>query len=146
MEALNDIGRKLTVVSPAHPRTGKRIREFCIRKKLEEIGELKVMTLLGYFEFLNLMVNAPLVLTDLGGMQETTKKLYIPRLPSRENTQRPAKLSAGTKTLAERDPRNVIREAARTIEVGGKTTGISELWDGRAAERIVSVLLRGPKG
>jgi len=70
LEALNEIGRKLPVVSPAHPRTVKRIKEFGLGKKSEEIGELKVTAPLGYLEFSNLMANARLVLTDLGGIQE----------------------------------------------------------------------------
>jgi UDP-N-acetylglucosamine 2-epimerase len=44
---------------------------------------------LGYLDFLQLMSNAKLVLTDSGGIQEETTILGIPCVTIRENTERP---------------------------------------------------------
>ena len=122
------------------------LAESCQWFLLEGLGGLKVTAPLDYLEFSKLMAHARLVLSDLREIQEETTILDILCLTSRENIERPLTLSAGTKALAGRDPKKVVGETVRALEDGGKTPGISESWDGRAAERIVSVLLRGPKG
>ena len=55
---------------------------------------------LGYLDFLCLMSNSKLVLTDSGGMQEETTVLGIPCITLRENTERPVTITFGTNTLA----------------------------------------------
>ena len=89
---------------------------------------------------LGLMADATLVLTDSGGMQEETTALGVPCLTLRENTERPITVEQGTNTLVGRD-RGAIERAVEEILAGsGKRGRVPELWDGRAAERIVAHL------
>jgi len=69
---LEEIHAQLPVVFPAHPRTKAAVREFIGK----EPGLLMIEPL-GYLEFLQLMANARLVLTDSGGVQEETTALGI---------------------------------------------------------------------
>jgi UDP-N-acetylglucosamine 2-epimerase (non-hydrolysing) len=98
---------------------------------------------LGYLEFLNLMSNAAMVLTDSGGLQEETTILRVPCLTLRHNTERPVTITHGTNIMVGPD-KNRILEAARRILAGAwQPAGPPEYWDGHAAERIVDVIYKG---
>ena len=102
--------------------------------------DLRVTEPLGYLEFLNLMANARLALTDSGGIQEETTILGVPCLTLRENTERPVTVTQGTNTVVGRDPERIVTEALAILDGRNKGGRVPELWDGRAAERIVNVL------
>ena len=59
----------------------------------------------GYLDFLSLLDNARLVLTDSGGIQEETTVLGVPCLTFRENTERPITVTNGTNRVVGLDPR-----------------------------------------
>jgi len=59
---------------------------------------------LGYLDFVGLMSEARLVLTDSGGVQEETTVLGVPCLTLRTTTERPVTLTEGTNRLI--DPLN----------------------------------------
>jgi UDP-N-acetylglucosamine 2-epimerase (non-hydrolysing) len=135
-EVFEEIHRELPVVFPVHPRTRSVIEEQ-LRGKSPEIRTIEP---LGYLDFLRLMADARLVLTDSGGVQEETTVLGVPCLTMRENTERPVTVSVGTNRIVGRDP-DRIREEVRTILDGRAAEGrIPDLWDGGAAKRIVDVL------
>ena len=136
--ALGSIARSLTVVFPAHPRTQRRMREFGV----EPAPGVRVIDPLGYLDFLKLWSNSKLTLTDSGGLQEETTALGVPCLTLRENTERPITIEQGTNHLVGLDPERIV-SAAEAIIANGRPTfaRAPELWDGRAAERIVTALL-----
>ena len=57
--------------------------------RLNNIKNLKTTEALGYLDFLLLMKNAKLMLTDSGGLQEESMVLKVPTLVLRYNTERP---------------------------------------------------------
>ncbi len=135
---LEEIDRELPVVFPVHPRTRAAIGD--------RLGgaepSLHTCKPLGYLDFLRLMADARLVLTDSGGIQEETTVLGVPCLTLRENTERPITISEGTNTLVGSDPA-AIRAAVRAVLDGESGSGrVPDLWDGGAAVRIVDVLER----
>lgn len=134
--ALEEIAAGLPIVFPVHPRTRQNLERFGIR-----LSERVVTTPpLGYLDFLNLWKDARVVLTDSGGIQEETTALGVPCLTLRENTERPITLEEGTNELVGTDPQTIVAAARRILAGGGKTGRRPELWDGRAAERIVQHL------
>lgn len=139
LDALAEIQVHLPVIFPAHPRTMKQIRKFGLEDKLAAMPNLRVMGPLGYLEFLGLMTNARLVLTDSGGIQEETTVLGIPCLTLRENTERPVTVTRGTNEVVGRDPQQIVAKAIAAL-------CIPELWDGHAAERIVDILKEKQNG
>jgi UDP-N-acetylglucosamine 2-epimerase (non-hydrolysing) len=153
LEALGEIAKRLPVVFPAHPRTQERISEFGLGDLIQspepfaELGSGKqenkpwLMEPLGYLEFLGLMADARLVLTDSGGIQEETTILGVPCLTLRENTERPITVTEGTNLVVGSHKERIAAEALRILEGERKAGRVPELWDGRAAERIVDVLL-----
>ncbi len=142
-EALGDIARDIPIVFPIHPRTRQRAEQFGLMSFFEQGPSARGLWItepLGYLAFLHLTMNARLVLTDSGGLQEETTVLGVPCLTLRWNTERPITCVEGTNQLVGNDPAR-IREAARQILEGAGAKGrIPEKWDGKAAERIAAVL------
>ncbi len=143
-EALKKIARELPVIFPAHPRTQARLREFGIALP----DGVRMLNPMGYSDFLRLWSSARLVLTDSGGLQEETTALGIPCLTLRENTERPVTVEQGTNRVVGCDPERITAGAfeilsGRQADGLARTARIPELWDGRAAERIIDALLAG---
>jgi UDP-N-acetylglucosamine 2-epimerase (non-hydrolysing) len=102
---------------------------------------LRLVEPLPYLDFVRLMANAHCVLTDSGGIQEETTALGVPCLTLRTTTERPITVSQGTNAVVGMDPER-INEAWDRIRLGKWPAGrIPDLWDGKAAERIVRILL-----
>jgi UDP-N-acetylglucosamine 2-epimerase (non-hydrolysing) len=146
LECLAEIAREVPILFPAHPRTQERIERFGLGGLVRTVWQSDDAGMLlcppvGYLEFLHLESEAVLVLTDSGGIQEETTVLGVPCLTLRESTERPITVTEGTNTLVGNHPTR-IRAAARAILAGnGKQGRTPALWDGRAAERIVSLLV-----
>ncbi|MBX9604813.1 MAG: UDP-N-acetylglucosamine 2-epimerase (non-hydrolyzing) [Gammaproteobacteria bacterium] len=136
---LTAIAAELPLIFPIHPRTQARIREF----GLELPAAVEMVTPLPFMEFLNLWKDASCVLTDSGGLQEETTAVGVPCLTLRANTERPVTLDEGSNQLVGNDPARMIA-AARAALASGRSDSFRRpaLWDGQAAERIVSILER----
>jgi UDP-N-acetylglucosamine 2-epimerase (non-hydrolysing) len=104
------------------------------------LPDVRLTEPLGYLEFLGLMAGARLVLTDSGGVQEETTILGVPCLTVRENTERPVTITHGTNRLVGTAPARIIAAVDETLAAPRPDGRRPELWDGRAAERIVGVL------
>lgn len=104
------------------------------------IPNLFITEPIGYLEFLNLMDQAQLVVTDSGGIQEETTFLGIPCLTLRENTERPVTAEIGTNQLCGLDVNLIVARSFDVLDGKSKRGRIPELWDGRAAERIAEIL------
>jgi UDP-N-acetylglucosamine 2-epimerase (non-hydrolysing) len=87
-----------------------------------------------------LLSNATLVLTDSGGVQEEATALSVPCLTMRDSTERPITVEEGTNIVVRRDREQILSLVADVQKTGGKRGRMPELWDGRAAERIVERL------
>lgn len=127
----------LPVIFPIHPRTAKVFADLGI-----SAPNLHIVEPMGYLEFNYLVKNAKAVITDSGGITEETTVMGVPCITLRDNTERPETCSIGTNRLIGTDPRNV-RPALEELFAGKWQTGsIPHLWDGHAAERIVTQLIK----
>jgi UDP-N-acetylglucosamine 2-epimerase (non-hydrolysing) len=147
LSAITDIAKDFPVFFPVHPRTRKNIENFGLGKYLREdrhaVSGVVPIYPLGYLDFLCLNSNARIVLTDSGGVQEETTVLGVPCLTLRNNTERPATVEHGTNQIVGVDP-DRIRSAARNVLEGRTPPGqCPPLWDGKAAQRIVKILVDG---
>jgi UDP-N-acetylglucosamine 2-epimerase (non-hydrolysing) len=136
--ALREIAVELPLIFPVHPRTHDSFEKFDI-----DLGPN--ITLIGpqsYMNFLNLWKDATVVLTDSGGLQEETTALGVPCITIRENTERPITVEEGSNVLAGTDPTRIIAEVRKILSGSGKSGCPPYLWDGKAAVRIVDVLVK----
>ena len=143
LEALRAIADDCPIVFPAHPRTRKLMDQFRLSSFFGRGGEVKGIWLsdpLGYLEFLHLNMNARMVLTDSGGLQEETTVLGVPCITLRPNTERPITCTEGTNVVVGNDKDRILEAAGRVLNGGNVTGQVPEKWDGKAAERIVDVL------
>jgi len=142
LDALEVIQRDLPVIFPVHPRTRAVLKQSPLGSRVEAMSGLRLIDPLGFLDFLKLMSEARLVLTDSGGIQEETTILGVPCLTLRENTERPITIELGSNQLVGTDTQAIL-EAYRSVTSGEASTGQQPpLWDGKAAERIVEIILR----
>jgi UDP-N-acetylglucosamine 2-epimerase (non-hydrolysing) len=141
VDLLCKVGEQIDVVFPVHPRTATRLDLLLVRKVIESNARIRMIPPLGYREFLGIMAEARLVLTDSGGVQEETTFLGVPCVTLRTTTERPVTTAHGTNVL-------VGESLGRAFEV---VTGILASkpsarepipgWDGHAAKRVADTLL-----
>jgi UDP-N-acetylglucosamine 2-epimerase (non-hydrolysing) len=140
-QAIADTAAELPIVFPVHPRTRPALERWTRQHGEAALRQLRPVPPMGYLEFLHLMSEARILLTDSGGIQEESTVLEVPCLTLRENTERPATVDEGTNLLIGRDPDRLRQEAAKILRGEGKRGRIPEGWDGRAAERITEAIL-----
>ena len=90
IETLESI-KEITVIFLLHPRTAKKLKEFNLISRFENIDNIVISSSVDYITMLQLMLNVKckLILTDSGGLQEEAAYLKIPCITLRSNTERP---------------------------------------------------------
>lgn len=125
----------LPIVFPIHPRTAKIFKDLGI-----VASNLFIVEPMGYLEFNYMVKHCKAVITDSGGITEETTVMGVPCITLRDNTERPETCTVGTNELIGTNP-DAIKPALDVLFAGEwKKGGIPELWDGKAAERIVKIL------
>lgn len=99
---------------------------------------------LQYLEFVHLMSNATIVLTDSGGIQEEAPGLGKPVLVMRDTTERPEALVSGTVHLVGTDYDKIVGEVSTLLDDAAAykqmSHAVNPYGDGQACRRIVDVL------
>jgi UDP-N-acetylglucosamine 2-epimerase (non-hydrolysing) len=155
LDALVGLSQEMPIIFPVHPRTRGRIEAFGLRDVFRWNGHgsasgsagltggIIPIEPLGYLDFLRLMAEARLVLTDSGGIQEETTILKVPCVTLRDSTERPVTVTDGTNVIAGTERERIVDLARRQLQQK-KADGLPPppLWDGQAAARIANVLSR----
>ena len=124
------------VIFPIHPRTKAILGE----TKLD-LKNIVFVEPQGYLNFMFLIKNSFAVITDSGGISEETTFLGIPCFTMRNNTERPETQTVGTNTLVGTSIANLNKMFGDLLQNGTRKAGIPALWDGKASERIITILL-----
>jgi UDP-N-acetylglucosamine 2-epimerase (non-hydrolysing) len=140
LDGLTEIQNEIKLVFPVHPRTHESLISSGLMKRIEDLSNMLITKPLGYLDFLKLMSESKLVLTDSGGIQEETTILGIPCLTVRENTERPITITEGTNILVGTDTDRILNGYRKTLNITKRCTR-PKLWDGKASKRIVRILL-----
>ena len=158
VQGLLQVSSRIPVIFPMHPRTQKQTKLFGLESdfefhrspdlRLEDYYDsqgfkrkIHSFDPVGYLDFLNLMANSKLVLTDSGGIQEETTVLNIPCITLRDTTERPITITEGTNILVKDDPEKIIKEVTKSLDGSSRKGKCPSIWDGHTAERIVKILV-----
>ena len=140
LEIIREIQSQIKIIWPMHPRTRNNLEGFNLKEKLKEMKNVSISDPLTYLEFMNAVMNSKFVLTDSGGIQEETTVLNIPCITLRDNTERPVTIEQGTNYLAGSNKNSILEIIQKVLNGKAKQYRGIEFWDGKAAERIVSVI------
>jgi len=124
----------LPIIFPIHPRTANRLKDFNLSFDNKKI---KIIKPVGYFDFLHLLSNCKVVLTDSGGIQEEACILGIPCLTIRENTERPETVLVGANKIVGYDSQKILKETKTSIE---NTKRWDNPYGDDVAKKIVKVI------
>jgi len=138
----DEVASDLTLLWPIHPRTRKMLSESGLLEKISSNPKIILLQPLGYLHMLRLNMEARLILTDSGGLQEECTVLGTPCLTLRSTTERPVTLRehGGASVLVGNDI-STIREAYRSALLLTRNPVRPELWDGHTAERCLEAIL-----
>ncbi|MCF6269708.1 MAG: UDP-N-acetylglucosamine 2-epimerase (non-hydrolyzing) [Melioribacteraceae bacterium] len=135
---LNALSNERKVVFPIHPRTKNNLNKFELLERLS--SDIILTDPIGYIDFQALTQNAELIVTDSGGIQEETTYLGVQCITLRTSTERPSTVDVGTNQLIGVDLTKAEIACLDVLNGNKKKGSIPELWDGKAAERIVDIL------
>lgn len=136
---INEISKIKKIIFPIHPRTKNNLEKFSL---INSLNHNTVLTEpLGYKDFISLVKESALVLTDSGGIQEETTYLGIPCITLRNSTERPITVEVGTNYLVGDDLNLAYHQAINVLNGDYKKGQVPDLWDGKASERIVKTLV-----
>ena len=138
------INLRYNIVLPLHPHTRKSLDAINLYDELASCEHIQIMEPLGYLDFLALISNTKLILTDSGGLQEESITLDIPCVTLRYNTERPETIDAGGNILAgtnSTEITNNIQNILDNSDVYAKMAGaINPYGDGTSAEKIYNII------
>ena len=132
----------LHVIYPAHP--NPNVQE-ALNECLAGLGRVHILEPQAYPEFVTLMRDCDIVLTDSGGVQEEAPSLGKPVLVLRETTERPEGVDEGTAKLIGTDTERIVRGASALLDdpaaYDAMAQAINPYGDGFAAHRIVTAVV-----
>lgn len=136
------VTQDMPLIWPIHPRTEKRLQEFGFWDEVIKSKNMILLKPIGYHEMLRLNMDARMVFTDSGGLQEECTVLGTPCLTLRWNTERPVTLRehGGASVLVGNDVELIRTEYKNTLASGRKPMR-PELWDGNTSGRCLRAIL-----
>jgi UDP-N-acetylglucosamine 2-epimerase (non-hydrolysing) len=132
---LGRLAARLPLVFPVHPRTRKNLDAAGLLDRLTAAPGMLLVEPLSYLQFISLIFDSQLAITDSGGIQEETTYLGIPCLTLRPNTERPITVTEGTNRLCTADQLEAAVE--QVLIAGVRKPKKIEFWDGNTAHRIL---------
>ena len=116
-----------------------------VREKIEGIDNIHLIGPVAYPSFIRLIMQAKLIITDSGGIQEEAPSLGIPVLVTRTQTERPEGIKAQTALLVGIQMEDIYREAKRLLDspehYSNIASKVNPYGDGKATEVIIDKLL-----
>ena len=123
------------IIFPIHPRTKNNVKKL----KLSFDKNIKIIEPLEYLDFLKLMNNSKLILSDSGGIQEEAAILGVPCVTLRTTTERQITLLRNVNIMAGYN-QNKILKAVKKLH-NKKIKKIKDFGDGNVTKKIYKKLI-----
>jgi UDP-N-acetylglucosamine 2-epimerase (non-hydrolysing) len=131
------------IVWPVHPNPQVA---GVVKSRLDGKPNVRLLPPLEYVPFVDLMCRSYFLLTDSGGVQEEAPSLGKPVLVTRDKTERPEAVNAGTVKLVGTNRNLIVRESFRLLDDPAEYRRMSLLHnpygDGDASKRIAGHIVR----
>lgn len=132
------------IIFPIHPHTKKSLKKYGLYDKIINAEHIQTIKPVGYLDFLYLLSNSKLVLTDSGGVQEEAITLNVPCITLRYNTERPETILAGGNVLAgtnEEEIMESINNILNNKDVYDKmSNAVNPYGDGNSSKIILNII------
>ena len=132
------------IVYPVHPNPNVSTP---VHEALGSCSNIHLIPPLDYVAFVYLMTQAHLIVTDSGGIQEEGPSLGKPVLVTREVTERPEAVEAGTVKLVGTNSVRIVKEVTALLDDSDAYAAMARVHnpygDGHASERILANLIDG---
>jgi UDP-N-acetylglucosamine 2-epimerase (non-hydrolysing) len=133
------------IIYPVHP--NPNVQE-PVNRILKHKNNIYLTAPLDYLPFVYLMKEAYFIITDSGGIQEEAPSLGKPVLVTRNLTERPEAVDAGTVKLVGTNHSKIVKEATHLLDDEGSYNYMSHAHNpygtGDASKQIITELLREP--
>lgn len=141
IEALLEI--PMRIVYPIHPRTKKRLIEMRLYEKVERADNINLIEPIGYFEFLKLLLNSRLVITDSSGVLKEAFYAKKPCVTVDNTTEYKEIFDMGYNVLAGTEKESILRNVENMLgrKFGPIDSGENPFGDGHAADKMVAILM-----
>jgi UDP-N-acetylglucosamine 2-epimerase (non-hydrolysing) len=141
LKVLANNNSDVNILYPVHlnPNVRKPVKEL-----LSSVENIKLVEPFQYEEFVYLMSQSYLILTDSGGIQEEAPSLGKPVLVMRDTTERPEAVEIGTVKLVGSNRDNIIKEVQdllnNSIEYQRMSKAHNPYGDGKSCKKIVEFI------
>ncbi len=139
--SLVEQNQDIQVVYPIHPNPNVHDVAYQV---LGDHPRITLCESLDYFQFVEVMKHAYLILSDSGGIQEEAPALGKPVLVLRRETERPEAVREGVVQLVGSDFDQIVSTAQHLLDDKAAykqmARRVSPYGDGKAADRIIAVL------
>ncbi|MBS0010646.1 MAG: UDP-N-acetylglucosamine 2-epimerase, partial [Bacteroidales bacterium] len=138
----DEVAADMPLIWTLHPRTEKRLKEFGLWDKVAATENIILLHPLNYHEMLRLNMDAKMILTDSGGLQEECTVLGTPCITLRWNTERPVTLRehGGASVIVGNNIERIRKEYRETLKLERRPFR-PEMWDGKTAGRCLREIL-----
>jgi UDP-N-acetylglucosamine 2-epimerase (non-hydrolysing) len=139
---IKEVAHDMPLIWTMHPRTKKQLESFDLLPKILKNKNIFLLNPLEYHDMLKLNMQAKIMLTDSGGLQEECTILGTPCLTLRWNTERPITLTknGGASVLVGNNVKLIRKEYKKMLAKNIKPKR-PELWDGHTAERCLKAIM-----
>jgi len=129
---------KIPIILSLHPRTKNKMDKFGISFKNSLI---KLITPLGFFDFIALEKKALCVISDSGTVQEECCIFKVPNITIRDVTERPETIECGSNIISGNNPDQIISNVNYVISKKCLWEPPPEYIENNVSDKIINILV-----
>jgi UDP-N-acetylglucosamine 2-epimerase (non-hydrolysing) len=139
LQAVARVAGDVPVIAPLRGLAAETVQVMMV-KHPELQAAIRIVPALGYLEFGYLTSRAKGIITDSGNVAEEATFNHVPCITLNSYTEHQETVKQGTNVLVGEDAERLASEVGRMLSDDWVTGQLPDRWDGRTAERIVSML------
>lgn len=139
MQQMVAVAGDMDIIAPLRPRAVETVVALGLHRNLD-LSHLHLVGPMGYLAFSKLTRHARGIITDSGNVAEEATFNQVPCITLNSYTEHIETVKIGTNVLVGEDAGQLAAAVSDMVSGKWKPSAIPDRWDGRSAERIVSIL------